>query len=121
MKFIGDYTAEFKRGPDKKPRKKRNWGVTSAALGAIGGTVIDTGMRGYQVGKINKQVGSRFVKSGKPASQSAVNRLAEQKGLLGKKSLIRSAKAYGAGAAAGLGVYGAYKLSKRIRDRKKGK
>lgn len=121
MEFIGDYTAEFKRGPDKKPRKKRNWGQTSVGLGIVGGTAVDVGRRGYQVGKINQQIQKRFVKTGKMASQDSVNKVALRARLIGSKSNMRSMKAYGAGAAAGLGAYGAYKLGKRIRDRKKGR
>ena len=117
--MIGDYTAEFKRGPDKRPRKKRNWGQISVTAGGLGGVLVDTGRRGYQVGKINKQVDDRFIKTGKRATQAGVNLLIQKKNLIGQGSNIRTLKAYGAGAAAGLGAYGAYKLGQRITRKKK--
>lgn len=121
MNFIGDYVAEFKRGKDKKPRKKRNPYVQAAAYGVLGDTAVDTGSAIGSVVGLQRQAKNRFIKTGKATTPEAAMKIMKRQNLIGPGRNVRSLKAYGAGAAVGLGGYSAYRLAKNLRDRRRKK
>lgn len=146
MKFIGDYTAEFKRGPDKKPRKRRGGiiragvagGIAGTGAGALGRRILNNRMEASYLkgGEVKNKQGAAMLglstentrakmKRTAPSAYRAMldeYRIESAQGGKGIKSLIKSrpvATGTALGIGAGVAGYGAYRGIKALRNRRK--
>ncbi len=103
MQFMGDYTAEFGRGPDKRPRKRR---ISREGIGRFLGNPLDKAKAGYK---------SVSIKPG-GAAGSIGNRLRQTAAAASNLSRTRGGK-IGAVTTIASGLAGAGYISRRRKRR----
>lgn len=89
MECLGDYVAEFKRGPDKKPRKRRANGLVMAGGVTAGGAGLGA-LGGHAAVDKAHQIGAAIVSS---YPQMVAAKAAEKRGEVAKPVVVNKARA----------------------------